>query len=79
MVSAEFRPASEYQTNCSVPGVMVLEALKATPSVVGNPEQTLGEAGVIFMSAAVANGKTLKVTENGLPMGTFEVLTGVTM
>jgi hypothetical protein len=71
--------ASEYQVKNSEPGVNVLELLNATPKVVGNPEQTFGEAGVIEMSLAVAKGKTLTVTVKGLPIGELETLTGVTV
>jgi hypothetical protein len=63
----------------SEPVVIVLELLRATPKVVGKPEQTLGKLGVMLISLAVAKGNTLTVTVKGLPIGAFEVFTGVTV
>jgi hypothetical protein len=73
------RLAFDHHSKISVPGVTVLELLKATPKVVGKPEQTDGDVGVALISAAVAYGFTLTVTVNGLPMGALEILTGVTV
>ena len=78
-VKKPVRLAFEYQSNISVPGVTVLELLRVTPKVVGNPEQTVGSVGVILMSEAVANGLTLTVTVNGLPIGALDIFTGVTV
>jgi hypothetical protein len=79
LVNGVFNPGSEYQVKISEPLDTVLEELKATPSVVGSPEQTLGKLGVMVISPAVAKGNTLTVTVKGLPIGAFEVFTGVTV